>query len=46
MYRNQMMHQRRMWSTDGTGNVDGYEGEGGDNVDEEDYPSQADDGST
>jgi hypothetical protein len=44
-----MMDQRRMWRTDlGPSDVDGYEGEDGDDadVDEEEAASQADDGST
>jgi len=44
-----MMDQRRMWWTDlGPRDVNGYEGEDGDNVDvdEEEEASQADDGST
>jgi hypothetical protein len=43
-----MMDQRRMWWTDlGPGDVDGYEGEEGDDADadEEAEASQADDGS-
>jgi len=44
-----MIDQCRMWRTDlGTGNVDGYESEDGDDadVDEEEEASQADHGST
>jgi hypothetical protein len=48
-HRKPMMDQRRMWRTDlGPSDVDGYEGEDGDDVDadEEDEASLADDGST
>jgi hypothetical protein len=45
-HRKPMMYQCRMWRTEGTNNVDGYEGEAGDNVDEEEEASQADNGST
>jgi len=44
-----MMDQRRMWRTDlGPSDVDGYQGEDGDDVDadEEEEASQANDGST
>jgi len=44
-----MMNQRGMWRTDlGPGDVDGYEGEDGDDADadEEEVASRADDGST
>jgi len=46
-HRKSMMDQRRMWMTDlGPSDVDGYEGEDGDNADadEEEEASQADDG--
>ena len=44
-----MMDQRRMWRPDlGPSDVDGYEGEDGDDADadEEEEPSQTDNGST
>jgi hypothetical protein len=54
-HRKSMMDQRRMWRIDlGPSDVDGYEGEDGDDADavadgdanEEDEASQVDDGST
>jgi len=50
-HRKSRMDQRRMWRTDlGPSDVDGYEGEDGDDADadadEEVEASQADDGST
>jgi hypothetical protein len=48
-HRTPMMDQRRMWRTDlEPSDVDGYEGEAGDDADadEEEEASQADDGST
>jgi hypothetical protein len=48
-HRKSMMDQCRMWMTDmGPSDVDGYEGEDGDNADadEEEEASQADDRST
>jgi hypothetical protein len=48
-YRKPLMDQLRMWRSDlEPSDVDGYEGEDGDNpdADEEEVASQADDGST
>jgi hypothetical protein len=50
-HRKSMMDQRRMWRIDlGPSDVDGYEGEDGDDADadadEEEDASQVDDGST
>jgi len=48
-HRQPMMYQRRMWMTDlGTGDIDGYEREDGDDADMDavEEASQADDGST
>jgi hypothetical protein len=48
-HRKWMMDQHRMWRTDlGPSDIDGYEGEDGDDVDAdvEEEASQADDGST
>jgi hypothetical protein len=48
-HRNPMMDQHRMWRTDlGPSDVDGYEGDDGDDADvyEEEEALRADDGST
>jgi hypothetical protein len=41
-----MVNQHRKWRAEGASNVDRYEGKDGDDADEEEEASLADDGST